>query len=134
MSKKRLVEIKVIDGERPNTKIFIMSQNIKGLSLYESSKAIDTFINRETNVLQTCISNYIRQVLISHSIIPQDGSESALNRAFNDFKYKYGKEFDITNRYIDTKETIVGEKDEMTVINEDGILSRAIEIEMIENG
>ena len=72
----------------------------------------------------------------SNGIIPQDGSKECLERAINEFKFKHGKEFEITNRYINVKENIVGEseKNQMTVINEDGILSCAIEIEVIDCG
>ncbi|MBO7715162.1 MAG: hypothetical protein J6S85_16455 [Methanobrevibacter sp.] len=131
---KKKVKIDILQGENENTKIFVMSQDIRGLSTYETAKAITNFINKETKVLETCIDTHLRHVLISHGIIPQDGSNECLARAINEFKYKHGKSFDITNRYINTKEDIVGEKDEMTVINEDGILSCAIEIEVINCG
>ena len=136
MASKKLVEIKTIQGERPNALIFVMSQDIRGLSTYESAKAITNFINRETKVLETCIDTHLRHVLISNGIIPQDGSKECLERALNDFHYKCGKSFEITNRYINVKENIVGEseKNQMTVINEDGILSCAIEIEVINCG
>jgi len=136
MAKRKSVEIKTIQGERPNALIFVMSQDIRGLSTYETAKAITNFINRETKVLETCIDTHLRRVLIANGIIPQDGSKERLLWALNDFRYKCGKSFEITNRYINVKENIVGEseKNQMTVINEDGILSCAIEIEVIENG
>ena len=136
MASKKSVEIKTIQGERPNALIFVMSQDIRGLSTYETSKAITNFVNRETKILETCIDTHLRRVLIANGIIPQDGSKKCLEKALYNFKHRYGKSFDIRNRYIDTKEDIVGEneKNQMTVINEDGILSCAIEIEVIENG
>ena len=132
---KKKVKIDVLQGENENTLIFVMSQDIRGLSTYESAKAITNFINRETKVLETCIDTHLRHVLISNGII-QDGSKECLERAINEFKYKHVKSFEITNRYINVKENIVGEseKNQMTVINEDGILSCAIEIEVIDCG
>ena len=131
---KKKVRINTLQGERPNTTIFVMSQDIRGLSTYESAKAITNFINRETNVLKTCVLNHLRQIVISNGIIPQDGTNEALERALHTLEDKCGKKVEYYNRYIDTKETIVGENHDMTVINEDGILSCAIEIEVIENG
>ena len=136
MGKKKQAKIDILQGENENTLIFVLSQDIRGLSTYESAKATNTFVNRETKVLETCIDTHLRHVLINNGIIPQDGSKECLERALNDFHYKCGKSFEITNRYINVKENIVGEseKNQMTVINEDGILSCAIEIEVIENG
>ena len=36
---KKKVRINALQGERPNTTIFVMSQDIRGLSTYESAKA-----------------------------------------------------------------------------------------------
>lgn len=131
---KKKVRINTLQGERPNTTIFVMSQDIRGLSTYESAKAITNFISRETNVLKTCVLNHLRQIVISNGIIPQDGTNQALERALHELEDNCGKRVEYYNRYVDTKETIIGENHDMTVINEDGILSCAIEIEVIENG
>lgn len=130
---KSKVELKVIDGETPNSKIFVLSQNIKGFSLYDRAKAIHKFIGSETKVLEQALDNHLRQILIQHDIVPQDGSDNELQIALFNFKARWHKEFEIRNRYIDTKETIVGEQNQMTVIEEEGILSCAIEIEVVES-
>lgn len=133
---KKQVKIDILQGETENSKIFVISQDISGLNTYEKAKAINTFVNRETKVLETCIENHLRQVLISHGVIPLDGSESALKRAFDDLEYLHHKRIEICNRYVDTKETIIGENAEtqMTIINEGDLLSCAVEVEVINCG
>ena len=133
MAKKELVEIKTYQSETGG-KIYVISQPIKGLSLYERSKAINRFIEKETLVLQTCIDNDLRHFLISQGIIPQNGTEQALERAMHELELK-GYEINIYDRYdqLDNKK-IVGAKDYMTVILEDDILSAAIEVEIVKDG
>lgn len=134
MAKKELVEIKIHQGETPNSKIYVISQSIKGLSIYEKSKAINHFIEKETKVLETCIENDLRAILISYGIIASDGSESALNEAFYKLR-ALGKDIAIYDRYNElNNERIIGEKNNMTVINEDDILSAAMEVEVVDYG
>ena len=134
MAKKTLVEIKIHEGETPNSKIYVISQNIQGLSLYERSKAIHRFIEKETKVLETCIENDLRAILIGYGIIPKDGIESALTEAFFNL-HSLGKDIVIYDRYNElNNERIVGEKNNMTVINEDDILSAAMEVEVVDYG
>ena len=134
MAKKELVEIKIHQGETPNSKIYVISQSIKGLSIYERAKAINHFIEKETKVLETCIENELRAILISYGIIASDGSESALNEAFYKLR-ALGKDIVIYDRYNElNNERIIGEKNNMTVINEDDILSAAMEVEVVDYG
>ena len=134
--KKKQVKIDILQGENENTLIFVLSQDIRGLSTYERAKAINNFINKETNVLETCVDNHVRNVLAKYGCLPIDGSKSALKRAFSDLEYLHHKSIDIRNRYVEMQETIVGEneKNKITVINEDGILSCAVEVEVINCG
>lgn len=125
MVKKELV-IRTLQSE--NGKVFILEQNIKGLNEYERAKAINHFINKETNVLETAIENYLRQIIRANGISIQDGSQKSLERAFNELKSK-GKTIDINDRYYELgNERIIGENNGMTVILEDDILSCAIEV------
>ena len=129
---KNIVEIKIHQGENPNSKIYVISQSIKGLSIYERAKAINHFIEKETKVLETCIENDLRAILISNGVIAKDGSDSALNEAFYELHAK-GKDIVIFDRYNEiNNERIIGEKNNMTVINEDDILSAAMEVEVID--
>ena len=127
MAKKELVTIKTQPTE--TGKVFILSQSVANLNEYEKAKAITKFINNETKVLETAIDTYIRQVLCDNGVIPQDGSDIALFKAFTELEIK-GKKIDIFDRYSNiANETIVGESpNEMTVIIENDILSAAVEV------
>lgn len=127
---KKKVDIKVFDGETPNSKIYVLEQNISGFSTYERAKAIDNFIDRETRVLETCISNDIREFLHNQGISIEDGSKTALQMAFLKLKTK-GKEIVTYDRYKElNSERIIGESESgITVILEDDILSSAIEVD-----
>ena len=129
MAKKELVTIEI--REEGNNKVFIMSQSIKGMSLYERSKVINRFL--ETKVLEQAIENYLRSVFISYGIVPRDGSDDALQEAFYKLHTK-GKDIVIIDRYCDTDERIIGERNQMTVILEEDILSAAIEVGEIDYG
>jgi len=131
MAKKELVKIEI--REEGNNKVFIMSQSIKGMSLYERSKVINRFLERETKVLEQAIENYLRSVFISYGIVPYDGSDDALQEAFYKLHTK-GKDIIIIDRYCDTDERIIGERNQMTVILEEDILSAAIEVGEIDYG
>lgn len=134
MAKKK-IEIKTYESESGG-KIFVLSQNISGLNEYEKAKVVENFINRETKVLEMAIETYLRQVLRENGVLPSSGSKSDLERAFITLENK-GKRIEIYDRYSNGayNETIIGEStNQMTVINEDDILSCAIEIEVITNG
>lgn len=127
MAKKELVTIKTYRTE--TGKVFVLSQSIVGLNEYDKAKAITKFINNETKVLETSIDTYLRQVLHENGVIPSDGSDVALFKAFNELQFK-GKSIEIVDRYSNlANESIVGESpNEMTVIIEDDILSAAVEV------
>ena len=129
MAKQELVKIKVYDGEEPNSKIYVLSMSIKGLDIYEKAKATKRFINKETQVLEQVIETDLRQVLRSHGVIPQDGSNQALEKALTQLELK-GVAISIIDRYYKLNdERIVGESpNKMTCIEEDEILSCAMEI------
>lgn len=125
MVKKELV-IRTLQSE--NGKVFILEQNIKGLNEYERAKAINRFINKETNVLETAIENYLRQIIRNNGISILDGSQKSLESAYNKLRNS-GKTIDINDRYYELgNERIIGENNGMTVILEDDILGCAIEV------
>ena len=127
MAKKPQVTIKTYRTE--TGKVFVLSQSIVGLNEYDKAKAITKFINNETKVLETSVDTYLRQVLYENGVIPSDGSDVALFKAFNELQFK-GKSVEIVDRYSNlANESIVGESpNEMTVIIEDDILSAAVEV------
>lgn len=134
MAKKEL-EIKEYIGDSENSKIFVLSQNIKGLNSYKRAKTIEHFINRETKVLEMAIETHLRQVLRDNAILPMNGSKEALERAFITLENN-GKKINIYDRYcLDCDERIVGESpNHMTCIIEDDILSAAMEVEVVDYG
>lgn len=134
MAKKELVKIETFKGEQEKSTIYVMSREIKNLSLYEKSKAITQFINKDTKVLEMAIENHLRQVLRSYGIVADNGSQEALEKAFNELELK-GIQIAIIDRYFEFKgERIIAESpNAMTIIDEDGTLSCAIEVCVNEN-
>ena len=128
MPKKKL-DIKIIKGEEPHSKIYILSQSIKGFSTYERAKAIHNFVEKETKVLEIAIENDLREFLKKHDISINDGSNEALDRALIELECK-GFHIGIKDRYYQIgDERIIGESpNQMTVIEEEGILSAAMEV------
>ena len=130
MASKELVKIKIYDGEEPNSKVYVLSMLVKDLDTYEKAKATKRFINKETQVLEQVIENDLRQVLRDNGIIPQDGSNQALERAITLLECQ-GKKINIVDRYYQIgDERIIGESPDnsMTIIIEDDILSCAVEV------
>jgi len=128
MPTKKL-DIKVINGDEPHSKIYILSQPIKGFSTYERAKAIHNFVEKETKVLEIAIENDLREFLKKHDISIEDGSNEALSRACAELECK-GFHIGIRDRYYQIgDERIIGESpNQMTVIEEEGILSAAMEV------
>lgn len=129
MAKQELVKIKIYDGEEPNSKIYVLSMPIKGLDIYEKAKATKRFVNKETQVLEQVIETDLRQVLRSQGVIPQDGSNQALEKALTQLELK-GVTIEIRDRYYKLNdERIIGESpNKMTCIEEDEELSCAMEV------
>lgn len=129
MAKRESVKIEVLKGETPNSKIYVMSLNISGLNVYEKAKATKRFVESDTKVLEMVLESDLREILRNNGIIPQDGSENALNRAFYDLEQK-GIKIEIRDRYYELNgEKIIKESENhMTIIEENNILSCAMEI------
>lgn len=127
MARKKLARINVI--EENNTRVFVLSQSVKGLPLYQKAKTTTTFVRRETKVLETAIDVYLRNFLRKEGVHIADGTKDALTNAFKELSIK-GIRIIIKDPYLHLKnEKIVGESpNKMTVIEESGILSCAIEI------
>lgn len=131
MAKQELVKIETLNGEEPNSTIYVMSMPIKDLGIYEKAKAIKRFKDRETQVLEQVIESDLRQILRNYGVVPEDGSDQALEKAFNQLETK-GVHIEIRDRYFEFQgERIIGESpNKMTIIvEEDGtLLSCAMEI------
>ena len=135
MAKQELVKIETLKGEEPNSTIYVMSMSIKDLGIYEKAKAIKRFKDRETQVLEQVLDSDLRQILRNYGVIPEDGSDQALDKAFNQLETK-GVRIEIRDRYFEFQgERIIGESpNKMTIIvEEDGtLLSCAMEIIVYE--
>ena len=129
MAKRELVKIETLQGEEPNSKIYIMTCYIGGLDTYQRAKATKRFIDSETKVLEMVLETDLRNILRVNGIIPYDGTELALNDAFNKLAIK-GKNIEIRDRYYELNgEKIIGESpNKMTIIEEGDTLSCAMEI------
>ena len=135
MAKQELVKIETHKGEESNSTIYVMSMPIKDLGIYDKAKAIKRFKDRETQVLEQVLDSDLRQILRNYGIIPEDGSDQALEKAFNQLETK-GVHIEIRDRYFEFQgERIIGESpNKMTIIvEEDGtLLSCAMEIIVYE--
>lgn len=129
MAKQRLVKINAYKGEEPNSKVFVLSMNVSGMTIYDKAKAITKFINRETKVLEQAIDGYLRQVIRHYGISIDDGSNQALEKAITLLENK-GITIGIVDRYYEIgSEKIIGESEnKMTIIEEEDIISCAIEV------
>lgn len=111
--------IKIIEKDDTHI-VYYMYQDLLDLNLYKRTKTIERFMNNATKTLETLISSDIREFLRKESIIIQDGSESALKRAFDKLEEK-GKSIAIIDRYYQIgDERIIGESpNQITIIQED---------------
>lgn len=131
---KEKIELKVIKGDSENSMIFIMLQTIKGQSAYFVAKITENFCKRETKVLETAVEQHLRKILRENNCVPESGSMSDLERAITKLELQ-GKRINIYDRYADIKnERIVGESEDgtITVVDENGVLSCAVEVEVID--
>lgn len=116
---------------------FYLYQNLKGLDLYQKSKAIERFLKTETKVLENCIDARIREIFAQNGINVYDTDKSVLNRLFDTLKTK-GKEIKVIDIYANTEydnAVVVGvSKNQMTAILEDDyMLSCGIEVKEVES-
>ena len=128
MAKKELTKIESYEGETPNSQIFVMSMSVKGFNTYQKAKAINTFVNSETKVLERVIEGVLRNYLKENGIVVRGGDKIALENAFKQLDMK-GKSIELIDRYENIKnEIIIDKKNGMTVIEEESTLSCAMEI------
>lgn len=130
MKAKMNKEIKIVrDGN-----CFYIIQDLWGLDLYHRTRASKNFIENETKVLEECIDNEIKAILLRNGINLQDKSENALKLAFDTLNQK-GKKIVITDLFNNNKtfyrSLVVGrnEKSKIVVIlEEDRYLQSGVEV------
>jgi len=135
MSKNK-TQIELIE-QSENHKVYYMHLDLSGLDIFERAKAQKRFVNQDTKVLETILENDLREFLRKYGIIPQDGSEDALNDCFNALKIKYQKELVVIDRYYKVNdERIIGESEnEMTILLEnENLLGVSMEVRVDEYG
>ena len=67
---------------------FYLTQSLRGMSLYQRTKAIKKFVNNETKILEECVETEIRAIFNRNGIIVHSTEESALNDLFSALKSK----------------------------------------------
>ena len=131
---KAKTEIEII--EQSNThKVYYMFLDLTGLDIFERAKAQKRFINQDTKVLETILETDLRQFLRDNGIIPQDGSQDALNTALTTLKVEKHKELNIVDRYYKVNdERIVGQSENfMTILLEnENLLGCSMEVRVDE--
>lgn len=90
------------------------------------------FKTTEKQVFIDTVESAVIKILEEYGIIPYDTTESALESALDTLKRKYKKNIEIVDCYKDTKERIVYRENLITIIIENGILSMANEIRVID--
>lgn len=115
---------------------FYLTQSLRGLNLYERTKAINNFVKNETKILESCVEIEIKAIFERNGLSVYDTNESVLNALFSALKSK-GKEIRITDIYQNAKLDnciVVGtSENKMTcVLEDDEILQCGIALEEIK--
>lgn len=114
--------------------IVFLTQDLKGLGLYDRAKAIRQFVN-DTKIVEDYVDELVKAILIKNEIILLGNDKSVLQEAFDTLKTK-GKQIIVVNfyggrnilncRYVDTKNDI-------TVVLEDNrYLQAGVEVREVE--
>ena len=99
-----------------------MSLDLKGLNLYQRGKAIRTFINSDTKIVEDYADNLIRSILRKYGITISDTSEDSYLNAMIKLRQK-NKRIEVTDYYkdldIERCEVVTTTKSKMTILLED---------------
>ena len=99
-----------------------LTLDLKNLNLYQRGKAIRTFINSDTKIVEDYADNLIRAIMRRNGINIYGNDKSALQSAFDTLKSK-GKDIEVTDYYKDLDlercEIIATTKSQMTIVLED---------------
>ena len=99
---------------------YYLSQDLRGMDLYERTRAIKRFINSDTKILEQCIDTEIKAIFKSKGINAYSSDESVLKSALDTFNRQYGKItiVDIFKNPVEHCEKI-DNKNGMTIVIED---------------
>lgn len=99
-----------------------LTLDLKGLDLYEKGKAIRTFINSDSKIVEDYADTMIRAIMKRNGINIYGNDKSVLKGAFDSLNAK-GKDIEITDYYkdldIERCEVIATTKTKMTILLED---------------
>lgn len=126
--------IQVLINENESGYIVIMEKNLgnDNHDMFGKQKEIRKFKTTEKQVFIETIEQAIITLLGEIGVIPYDNTKSALESAFDTLKSKYHKSIVVEDRYKDTKETIVYRENLLTIIIENGVLSMAQEVKVVD--
>lgn len=126
--------IQVLINESETGYIVIMEKVLgnENHDMFGKQREVRKFKTTEKQVFIDTVEQVAITLLGEIGIIPCDNSKSALESAFDTLKSKYHKNIEIIDRYKDTKETIVFRENLITIIVENGVLSMANEIRMVD--
>lgn len=93
--------MKLATIEREDDTLF-MVQDIGDLDIYEKSKAIVNFCDKETKLFEREIGRAILEIFLANGINIPSNEKSVLKRAYNTLKGK-GKTIEITDMLKDSK-------------------------------
>lgn len=112
--------------------IVILSQELKGLTMYDKAKEIKKFYTNEIKKFETTIEYLIVSELNDFGIIPTDDSEDAIASALKILRNGYHKNIKIIDMYADFKGKIIHKALNQTCIEEDDVISIANKIMLEE--
>ena len=117
---------------------FYLTQSIRGLSLYQRTKAIDKFVKQETKILENCVETEIRAIFQRNGINVYATDKNALNELFGALHSK-NKDILVVDLFKDKKYegcVLIGTSpNDMTVwLEDDELLECGIEVKEIEYG
>lgn len=113
---KRLPKILIQDDT------IFLTLDLKGLDLYQRGKAIRTFINSDTKIVEDYADTMIRAIMKRNGINIYGNDKSVLKGAFDRLKAK-GKDIEVIDYYknldLERCEVLATTKTQMTIMLED---------------
>ena len=126
--KRNKPQITIEDG------IVFLTQDLKGLGLYDKAKAIRQFVN-DTKIIEDYVDELIKGILFKNGITLVSKSECSLKCAFDSLKEK-GKEIRVKDFYGGRemwRGRFIETKNEITVMLEDNrYLQAGVKVEEVD--
>lgn len=114
--------VEIYDKER--NPIIVINQEVGEISGVELHEKIKKFVNKAKPKLENLVDFHIRVILDNLGIKLYNDDKESIQRAFAELWYKYALKVGIEDIYR-KNENIVWQKDLISVIYEDGVLSLA---------